>query len=213
MTIGVMTDVPGSGRKVDSACVEAVESTMRSLELLGHQIVDDRPAALSDPIIDPLMDVFAVGLAREVARWSHHLGRDLAAEDLEDATWAQADRGRSIPGIRWLELTEQLAVYGRRVASWWESRDLLITPTMAAPTPELATDGFVPDADKPTMEFTVPFNVTGQPAISLPLGRTEDGLPIGVHLVAAMGREDLLLSIASQLEEAAPWVTMPLPVL
>ena len=207
LVVGAMTDVPGSAVAAHPDCVAAVESTLRLLESLGHDVVVDRPPDLDLPIIGQLLDIFAVGLAREAARWSHHLGRQLSAEDLEEATWAQVEKGRTIAGTRWLELTEELQRYARRVAGWWESHDLLVTPTMPAPTPKLSDDGFVPDDDKPTMEFTVPFNVTGQPAISLPLGRTESGMPIGVQIVGAIGREDLLLGVAAQLERAAPWPT------
>jgi amidase len=99
------------------------------------------------------------------------------------------------------------------MAEWWEEGfDLLVTPTTAAPPPllgELASTreeplrGFVRSA--PFGAFTSAFNQTGQPALSLPLHQTASGLPVGVQLVAAYGREDLLLAVAAQLEQALPW--------
>ena len=103
--------------------------------------------------------------------------------------------------------------HSRRVAAWWESGfDLLLTPTCCAPPPELGY--FAPTPENPLRgfsravpfsAFTGPFTVSGQPAISLPLHWNGDGLPVGVQLVAAYGREDLLIRIATQLEEARPW--------
>jgi amidase len=108
--------------------------------------------------------------------------------------------------------------YRRQVHQWWaDGWDLLLTPTLAAPPLRIgalydADDGI--SADNPMgpsiragqfVAFTPPYNATGQPAISLPLHWNADGLPIGVQLVAAYGREDLLIAVASQLEVAAPW--------
>jgi amidase len=95
--------------------------------------------------------------------------------------------------------------------SWWSAgMDVLVTPTVGTPPPPLGhlVDG--PERElvrrlAAVTPFVTQFNVTGQPAISLPLHRSADGLPIGVQLVAAPGREDLLLRVAAQLEEAAPW--------
>jgi amidase len=98
--------------------------------------------------------------------------------------------------------------------------DLLLTPTMALPPAELGTIGNG-DEENPLMPivratpyavFTAGFNASGQPAISLPLHWSEDGLPIGVQLVAAFGREDLLLRVAAQLEQAQPWAHRRPPV-
>jgi amidase len=96
---------------------------------------------------------------------------------------------------------------------WFESgHDLLLTPTMGELPPPLGS--FASDPDDPlatihrgeqTAAFTALINATGQPAISLPLGWSEEGLPIGVQLVAPLGREDVLLRVASQLEQAHPW--------
>ena len=103
--------------------------------------------------------------------------------------------------------------YTRRVAQWWEDGfDLLLTPTLPEAPPLLGA--FRPDPVDPAATglsamafaaFTLPFNVTGQPAISLPLHWSADGLPVGVQLVAAYDGEDLLLRVAAQLEVAQPW--------
>src|SRR5512139_1536124 len=99
------------------------------------------------------------------------------------------------------------------MASFWATgHDLLLTPTL--PEPPLLLGQFAPTDDNPlaglfrsaaVVPFVAPFNTTGQPAVSVPLHWTADGLPIGVQLVAAYGREDVLLRVASQLEAAAPW--------
>ena len=103
---------------------------------------------------------------------------------------------------------------------WWSMGfDLLLTPTVLEPPVTL--ESMQADADRfPELAgkfmrhvfFTRRFNITGQPAISLPLHWTPEGLPVGVQLVAAMGREDLLIRIASQIEQAQPWVSRRPPV-
>ena len=113
----------------------------------------------------------------------------------------------------------------RLVAEWWEPPggtggfDLLLTPTLAEPPVPLGTFDSPPDNPLAGFmraasftPFTPPFNVTGQPAISLPLAWTADGLPIGVQLVAAYGGEHLLLRVAAQLEETSPWTNRCPPI-
>ena len=98
--------------------------------------------------------------------------------------------------------------FTRRLAAWWDGWDLLLTPTLGGPPPRLG-ELLNPEGGAARVAQLVPytthFNVTGQPAISLPLQWNDDGLPIGVQLAAAYGREDLLLRVAAQLESAAPW--------
>jgi amidase len=97
------------------------------------------------------------------------------------------------------------------VLQWWaDGFDLLLTPTTAAPAPPLGTfddesEEVLAPRGNPYIAFTRAFNVTGQPAISLPAGHTTHGLPIGVQLVADHGREDVLLAVAAQMERARPW--------
>jgi amidase len=100
---------------------------------------------------------------------------------------------------------ERLVAGVMRVPEWWSAGfDLLVTPTMQQPPPAI---GAAPPARQAEVFglFTMPFSVTGQPAVSLPLHWSRDGLPIGVQVVADYGREDVLIRIASQLESARPW--------
>ena len=118
-------------------------------------------------------------------------------------------RHRSTPGT-----LEALHRYARRLCTWWaDGNDLLVTPTMAEPAPRI---GELKGADVERIvrlvPYTAPFNVSGQPAIALPLHQTADGLPMGIQLVAAYGREDLLLRVAAQIEVNAPWVGRRPPV-
>jgi amidase len=103
--------------------------------------------------------------------------------------------------------------FRRQVQRWWtEGWDLLLTPTLAEPPPTIAEFEPVPGDPSAQMRvagrwvvYTPAFNMSGQPAISLPLHWNDAGLPIGVQLVAAYGREDVLVRVASQLEAAHPW--------
>jgi amidase len=131
-----------------------------------------------------------------------------------------AELGRSLSGHRYLAATESANALSRGLASWWAAgKDVLVTPTM--PEPPVRLGELAPDTDDlasamPRMGaacmFTAPFNITGQPAVSLPLHWSADGLPVGVQLVAAYGREDVLIRLASQLEHARPWVDRRPPV-
>jgi len=136
----------------------------------------------------------------------------VTADDVEPYQLAFAARGE-IPARALLALEEWQQPYAARVASWWaRGHDLLVTPATGEPPALL--DELVPPPEDPLAIlprflqiqcFAIPFSVTGQPAISLPLHRTASGLPVGVQLVAPHGAEDVLLRVAAQLEEAHPW--------
>ncbi len=139
-------------------------------------------------------------------------GRSVTRDGVEPTTWAFAEMGRAVSAAEYIGTVQWLHAYTRRMASWWASGyDVLLTPTLGAPPPLLGE--MVPPPDNPLgteralalVPFTAPFNITGQPAVSLPLYWNSAGLPIGVQLVAAYGREDVLIRIAAQLEQARPW--------
>jgi amidase len=144
----------------------------------------------------------------------------LDLSDLELGTKVFAELGASITGKDYLNAVEQVHRLSRNVQQWWaDGFDLLLTPTIPEVPPELG--GFVATEENPLnamlrsgmiVPFVAPFNLTGQPGISLPLHWNESGLPIGVQLVAAYGREDVLVRIGSQLEQARPWKDKHPPV-
>jgi len=196
---------------VHADCSAAVEQVGRLLEALGHRVEGGWPEAIDDVTagFEGIMPAHAAGTAVSVAGVARDLGRAVTAADFEHRTWEEAESGRAVGAVQLLDALELIVRWSRRVAAWWADHDLLLTPTLGTPPPPLGHLGWDnPDAMSHSVEFS-PFcavwNWTGQPAISLPLAVSSDGLPVGVMLVAAYGREDLLLRVAAQLEAAQPW--------
>jgi amidase len=215
LRVGLLTQAPdGMGATTHPECVAAAEDAARLLESLGHTVEVDHPRALQDPEYGGrFITIWSAVAAYNLEDWGRRVGRWVTADDVEPVTWALAEMGRAIPIPQAVAAQAWLANNARQVVEWWAGGfDLLLTPTLAdLPTPLgdfASTPGNPLGALLRSSSFcplTPPFNVTGQPAISLPLGESAEGLPIGIQLVAAYGREDLLLRVASQLEEARPW--------
>lgn len=205
LRVGVSITVPGSGDPVHAECRASVERTADLLESMGHHVELEAPAALERPLVGPVLRLMRVHLAREVDRWSARLGRELGEGDIEPDTIEQAELGRSVGATEYVELVEEMHEYGRALGEWWEDFDVLLTPTIPGVPAVRSQDGKVPANERPTMGFTAPFNISGQPAISLPVHWSDDGIPVGVQLAGGYGREDLLLQVSSQLEEAIDW--------
>jgi amidase len=119
--------------------------------------------------------------------------------------------GRTVTGTQYVAAREWLHAWSRRLHSWWDDFDLLLTPTVTQPPVPIGSLPFDPSPeDMAQMRRELGWlmgmwNVTGQPAISVPAPPTDDGLPVGAQLVAAWGREDLLLQTATLIEAALPW--------
>lgn len=193
--------------EVDAECVEAAESAGHLLESLGHAVEAAAPDALFDPSLQEAMkDALAATTAADVCVWSRRLGRPLGEDDLEASSWNLVQRAERLGAVGLVTAMECMEDASRRAAAWWadDGFDLLVTPTTAEGPTVL---GELQSRHQPgrSSAFTRVVNATGNPAISLPLGWTDDGVPRGVQLVAAHGREDLLISVAAALEEAAPW--------
>ncbi len=214
LRIGLLARAPRGEVSVHPDCAAAVRAVGILLESLGHRVEESYPAALDDPaIVGHVAHVIASWTARDLDVWSRRTGESIARDDVEPLTWEAAEIGRRISASEYIQAVDGAHAWTRGVAAWWEEGfDLLLTPTLAEPppllgeftaTPEQRLQGWIRSG--PFVVFTQPFNVTGQPAISLPLYVNAAGLPIGVQLVAAYGREDLLLRIAAQLEAARPW--------
>jgi len=215
LRVGLMVKAPGGATPVHADCVAAAETSARLLQELGHTVEEAHPEALDE--LEHIIHFGAVtgaDAASLLDLWSARTGRDIGPGDVELNTWTLAEMGRAVTAPQLVASLEWIAGYRRRIAGWFEDGfDLLLTPTLAEPPPLLGE--FVATAENPLgaglrgaaiVPFTPPWNSTGQPAISLPLHWNDAGLPIGVQLVAAYGREDLLIRIASQIEQARPWI-------
>jgi amidase len=199
------------GGTVHASCVEAASSAAALLESLGHHVEPCGVEAMAD--IDGMMGfglIIAAGVAAEVAGWEQRLGEPVV--DLEPANAAMVSRGQAATAVDLVKAVDAVAAWSRRMAAAYGGFDVLLSPTMPNPPIELG----VADATRPVAEMqavhgdmaalALPFDVTGEPALSLPLGTSPEGLPVGVQLVAPVGREDLLIRLGSALEAAAPWV-------
>ena len=221
-----MTRPAVEGVEVEAPCLEAVAKAAKLIESLGHEVdegsfLDWIPEGDDGPDIeDSFLTRWAAGQAATLAQLGMLIGRPITEADVEPLTWEMARIGNERSGGRYL--------HGRRhpPGDLADDRrlvrlggyDLLLTPTMAEVAPPLGAidtaaeglGGF--ERCLPSGAFTALFNVTGQPAISVPLHWTDEGVPVGVQLVAPFGREDLCLRIAAQLERAAPWADRTPPV-
>ncbi len=190
--------------------VAAVQRARDILAGLGHEIVEADPEPLHDPEYVPkFLSVWAAGVGQTVAYWERKAGRKITENDVEPTTWALHLMAQQVTAPTYLDAWWWLQKNNRKLAEWIEQRgfDLYLTPTLAeAPLP-LGSLDVPPGAGIMAMfrcatytPFTPVYNVTGQPAISLPLYRNAENLPIGIQLSAEYGREDLLIRIASQIE-------------
>ena len=215
LRIGFADRAPAYHPGLHPECAAAVRGAARLLESLGHTVERNFPDVLDDATLPSAFGrVVAGGVARQAAAVEPMLGRAVGADDFDEWTWFLVERGRRLKTVEYLAACEWFNYFSRAAAQWWAGGfDVLVTPTMATPAPELGIFKTRPGEHPRNVgarlnevsPFTAPWNIAGQPAISLPLHMTPDGLPVGVQLVAAYGREDLLLRLSAQIEQAAPW--------
>lgn len=214
LRVGLMTSAPAGQFEVHADCVAAAVVTGKLLESLGHSVELSHPAALDDSdYTERFIQRWAAGVGWNLDYWSRKTGKEVSKDGVEASTWGLAQMARSFSGPDYLSALEYQQRSARDAAAWWAGGfDLLLTPTMGEPPTPLGA--FAPDPENPvaplfrcipTAGFVAFWNTTGQPGISLPLYWSDEGLPIGTQLVAAYGREDLLIRVAAQLEEAQPW--------
>jgi len=213
LRIGLLDHHPFGG-PVHEQCALAARNAAALLESLGHDVAPGFPAAMADPEFGRRFSaLWSTNMGVSLGRIAAQLGRDLGPGDVEPVNQAQADFARSVSGVDFAMAQAATVDFRRAVQQWWaDGWDLLLTPTLGEPPVEIGT--FANNLDSPMVPmvraatyvpFTPAFNASGQPAISLPLHWTPEGLPVGVQLVAAYGREDLLFQVAAQLEVAQPW--------
>jgi amidase len=211
LRVALRTTQP-SGAPVDPECATAVERTAAALAELGHEVREVEVPGLDADVMTPYGVMLSVHIASELDRIGALVGTPITGDDVEPATWAFAEQGRQVTGTQLVEATHAMQGWARGVATVWSDVDLVVTPQSAVLPPELGRMGTDFDVLFGVVAFTIPFNVTGDPAMSLPLHWSAAGLPVGVQLVAPQGREDVLVRVGAQLEQALPWADRLPPV-
>jgi amidase len=193
---------------VDDEPAAAAAAAARALESLGHEVVEGVPD-WNDDSFGSSWSTFAAGTCRHLVRVIERLhGRSVDPEQLEPATRAWLVDAPPVPLVDYLEAAERLWAFGRRIQVGWSAHEVLLTPTLTrlpAPAGGIDAQPGVTAGAARFSAFVRIWNVTGQPAISLPFAETGAGVPVGVQLVGAHGCDDVLLGVAAQLEAAAGW--------
>lgn len=214
LRIAVMT-ASFSGAAVDPDCAQAVRTTAALCEALGHHVEEAAPdvdfAAFRRAIRLESNANSTAGLEMV----AEATGRRLSPEVLEPFTWRIYLEGKTATAEDYARTQVTYGTIQRQMGAFFQRYDVLLTPMLAKPPPEIGWlgqgpddydgfwDRFCGDAYSP---FAGVFNVTGHPAASVPLSTSRGGLPVGTQVVARFGEEDVLLNLAAQLETAAPWI-------
>jgi Asp-tRNA(Asn)/Glu-tRNA(Gln) amidotransferase A subunit family amidase len=201
-----------NGAPVSPAYRQALEEAARLCAELGHGVEEADPAIDRAAVIPAFLTLMAANTLVNLA--SHPTaGRAARQDEVERVTWASAhELGARVSGADYVRATQTAHRLGRQMAAFHARYDVLLTPALAMLPPTLGwIDMMLDDVEEywrrvfAFSPFTVWFNLTGQPALVLPLGQSPEGLPLAVQLVAPYGDEATLFRLASQLEAARPW--------
>jgi amidase len=211
LRIAFTTTTP-NGAPVAAEYLRALQDATQLCTALGHHVEEADPTIDRTTVIPTFLTLMA---ANTVVNLSSHptAGRPARQDEVETVTWASAHvMGAKISGADYVRATQTAHKLGRQMADFHRRYDVLLTPALAMLPPKLGwIDMMLDDVEEywrrvfAFSPFTVWFNITGQPAIVLPLGQTADGLPLSVQLVARYGDEATLFRLASQIEAARPW--------
>ena len=203
------------GLPIHPECVAAVETAARLCADLGHEVIEAKPSFDFEKAVLAWTKVVACGTALSVRLRAQALGREPGPDDIEPATRGAIECAKAVSGQDYLQSINTIHATGRQIAQFFESYDILITATLAEPparigrfamsNPDFLDYRLGPKGIIHYSPFTSIFNMTGQPAASIPLHWSKDGLPVGTHVAAKFGDEATLLKLAAQLEQARPW--------
>ncbi|HEY5070831.1 MAG TPA: amidase family protein [Caulobacteraceae bacterium] len=201
-----------SGRAIDPEVEAAVAATAEMLAGLGHEVVHKGMGIDYRAMYRASGPAGGANFAAEMTRLIETIGHEPGADELEPLTWASLKVGRRVTGEEAMASMRARRVFGRRILEFFEIWDVYLTPVMGAPPPRI---GFIDPVGLEPREvsrrqgqvfpFTPPFNVSGQPSMSLPLAWSASGLPIGMMFTGRYADEATLFRLAGQLEQAAPW--------
>jgi len=211
LRIGFVVESP-NGVPVDPECQQATRDAVELLQELGHE-VEEASFPFEDTFVENFLKVWIGEIGEELHTLDQWVGEPLDRSKLEPMTAQMLEIADAQSATDLLIAVDALRRLSRQILAFWSDHDVLVTPTLALPPIEIGA--LRPAEGEPPIQmlmnaanfvpFTPVFNVTGQPAVSLPLHMTGDGLPVGVQFVGAPAAEETLLSLAAQLEEARPW--------
>jgi amidase/6-aminohexanoate-cyclic-dimer hydrolase len=218
LAIGLVTAAP-AGTFVSPACTAAAEDAGRLCDSLGHVVEPTRIELEVESLYDALWVLFGASARNAIDLRLRALGRSLADGDVEPVTRDWAEVGQRSTAVDYLRSVQAVHRAGRALGRLMDRFDVLLMPTLADPPLPLGTVDmqkgdarrYVDDLFR-RIPFTPLANVSGQPAIQLPLHWSPAGLPIGVQFMGRFGDEATLLRLASQLEAARPWVDRHPPI-
>ncbi|MFQ5897068.1 MAG: amidase [Candidatus Methylomirabilia bacterium] len=207
------------GTTLHPDCLAAVRDAAALCAELGHEVVEGGPAIDGESLWQGFTTILSAGFAWAMEDWRRRTGRTPTAESFEPFVWAFTERGRRLSAPDYLLVLQDLQRLTRAIARFFVDYDVWLTPTLGEPPVPLGTFEF--SADDPLKvrrrvaafsPFTYASNVTGQPAMSVPLFWNTEGLPVGAHFVGRFGDEATLFRLAGQLEAARPWARRRPPV-
>jgi amidase len=219
--------------EVHPECIQAVEHTVRLLEELGHEVEEAHPDMNGQALAKSFFTLYFGEVAANTDALNSILGRKVKQTDVETLTWTLGLLGRTYSAGHFVKAMHEWELAARIMGRFHETYDIYITPTLAYPPVKIGelalkpielallkvvntlrlgrllkasgiTDTLAVESLSKT-PFTQLANFTGQPAMSVPLHWTSDGLPCGVHFMGRYGDEATLLRLAAQLEKAQPW--------
>ena len=214
-------DTTLTGDPIHPEVAEAVRATGRLLESLGHVVEPARPKADVAGMMRAWTDIVAVGTALGIR--SALKGRPLTPDLVEGVGRGACAHAETLHPTRYLQAVGEIHAFGRQMAGFFDGGpDVLLTATLAEPPARVGrfahdTEDYVAYRTGPQgifaySPFCAVFNASGQPAASLPLGWSSQGLPIGVHLASAFGQDELLIALCAEVERAAPWAAKRAPM-
>lgn len=204
---------PLSGAAIDADCEAGLHATVRLLESLGHELIEATPKIDAEAFLQATYTVWAANTAHWMQGLAHVLGRPISEDTVEATSLACYREGSAMTASQLLRALEVFGGVSRTIGQFFTGYDVVLSPTLARaslPIGELNADAAI-DAMAWTRQvfefapFTAVYNTTGQPAISLPLATSREGLPIGMQFAGRFADEATLLRLAAQLEQAQPW--------
>ncbi|MCB2129204.1 MAG: amidase [Rhodobacteraceae bacterium] len=216
----MLCDTKFTGEPIHPDCANAVRDAARVLEGLGHHVEPGRPEADVKAMMRAWTDIVACGTALGIRKALGAKGRGLQAGDVEGVSRGAMAHAETISGADYLEAVSRIHTFGREMAAVFDpdggrGPDIILSATLAEPPARIgrfahSTEDYVHYRVGPGMifdysPFCAVFNASGQPAASLPLAMSSDGLPIGIHLAARFGADEELMALCAEIERAVPW--------